>query len=256
MLKRICLYLLSAWLVAAISSSAFAQGEKKTAYGVLLDNTLSMEKQLQQVILLGKGVVKRIYGRGPIALFNFKSVPRSAPMLTIYHGGGVYEGRDMAEANLGAGWNLDEDVFNSFIDSLSVVGGQTALLEAIDAMAGELNAKVNSDKNAFTDKVIILITDGDHKVREDPNSSYSNEDDTRNKQLKRLIKKLKESGITVYAVGLVRELDVYDGSSRMTQREMAELVLKKITKETGGRVIFPKSKKIDADRLLDELSTK
>jgi len=67
-----------------------------------------------------------------------------------------------------------------------------------------------------------------------------------------VIKELKATGVKVYAIGLIRQLDA-DTLIRISPRERAETFLTKITKETGGRAVFPKSKKIDVDGLLNEL---
>ena len=253
MLRKLGSYLLVLLLTLTPAISTFAQG-KKTAYGILLDNTRSLEKQFPQVQLLGKGVVRYIHPRAPVSLFNFAS-KRDQDSFVMQNSEDVHEGgnHDLAVAALGVEWEQDESILDQYIDSLSVVRGHTALFEAIHSVAETLNEKVNAEKDVFGDKVIILITDGEHRMQH-LYGGTAGEDDERRKQQEQLIKKLKESEIKVYAVGLIRELNAYGGLGRIgTTKEKAELFLKKITKETGGRVIFPKSKKIDVDSLLIEL---
>jgi hypothetical protein len=48
-------------------------------------------------------------------------------------------------------------------------------------------------------------------------------------------------------------LDKEGGIFHKAPREIAVAFLEKITKETGGRAVFPKSKKTDVDKLLGEL---
>lgn len=103
----------------------------------------------------------------------------------------------------------------------------------------ELNKKVNLDKDTFADKAIFLITDGEDRV-------------SKIKE-KQLIKVLKENVIKVYAIGLVKELEKEGGIIHKAPREMAVAFLEKITKETGGRAVFPKFKKTEANKLLEEL---
>src|SRR2546428_13982354 len=91
----------------------------------------------------------------------------------------------------------DADVIEGEIDATDVLGGQTPLLDAIDSIAKELNAKVISEKDAFANGVIILVTDGEDRV------SRIKEDD--------LIRELKNSGVKVFAIGLVSELDSSSG---------------------------------------------
>jgi hypothetical protein len=52
---------------------------------------------------------------------------------------------------------------------------------------------------------------------------------------------------SVYAIGLTRELE---GSKRSKAKEL----LTSITKETGGRVVFPKDDRIEIRNVLAELS--
>src|SRR2546423_6539190 len=86
---------------------------------------------------------------------------------------------------------------------------------------------------AATDKIIILITDGEDRVSE--------------KNRKEVLGKLKENRTSVYAIGLVEQLE---GSKRSKATDL----LKLLTKETGGRVIFPKSNQLEIQSLLTELA--
>lgn len=205
-----------------------AQTEKKNAYGILIDNTGSLRSQFAVVINLSKGIVEQTHKRGPISLFLFKPQGEGSGRLAV-----VYPGIE---------WSEDKAILDKYIDSIFVVPGQTKLLDGTDAMAAQLNAKVSLDKGPFADKVIFLITDGEDR--------YSKTSE------KELIKTLKASGIKVYAVGLVKELDQQGGFIRKAPSEKAIAFLEKITKETGGRVVFPKSKKSDVVVLLNELFTR
>lgn len=257
MLRNKLLYLLTALLLSLIPTNfTYAQSDKKVAYGILLDNTRSLEKQFPQVLMLGQEVVKRIYPRGPVSLFNF-AFKHDEVSFVMQNEKDVNEGgnRDLAVGTLGVKWSQDENTLARYIQALSVVKGHTSLLKAVQSMADEINAKVNTEKDAFAGKTIILITDGEHRMNKIIGKRYlqrADEDDERRKRASELIKALKGSGIRVYAVGLTRELD---SSSLMgaSSREKAENFLRKITKETGGRVIFPNPKKMDITGVLNEL---
>jgi hypothetical protein len=121
----------------------------------------------------------------------------------------------------------DEQLLNRTIDNLYVQGGQTTLLDAIEFIADSLDRE-----SPDTNKVIILITDGEER------SSKINQ--------KQLIQKLKEHKTLVFAIGLVQQLD--------KSRSKAVDLLNLITKETGGRVVFPKSDRQDLQSLLAELA--
>jgi von Willebrand factor type A domain len=223
--KIIGLYLLSALLVILLSvDCGLAQTEKKAASAVLIDNTGSLRSQFNDVLELSKGIVELSYRRGPVSVFNFKWSDDSKGLTVIPPG---------------IEWSQDVRLIYNYLDTISITGGQTTLKDALNSIAEQLNAKVNQDKDAFEDKVIFLITDGD-----DRGSLIKD---------KQLIKMLKESGVKVYAVGLVKELDAEGGMIRISQREKATKLLEMITKETGGRVVFSKSKKDNVISLLNAL---
>jgi hypothetical protein len=222
-------------LLLSFFNCASGQTEKKTVYGVLLDNTGSMTSQFPQVLALGKGIVRRLHQRGPISIFSFQTRGRFAVVHSDFE------------------WTQDEAFLNNRINGISIVTGQTALFDAIETMAQELNAKVNPNKAEFGAKVLILVTDGQNGNLS-PNGitvSSQDEDDLRRKARNRLIKKLKEMEITIYAIGLTREID--EGFFMKKPREEAETFLTKISKQHGGRAVFSKSKKLDPDGLLNEL---
>ncbi len=227
MSKRVHVHLILALMViVSLSSASLSQTEKKAAYSVLIDNTGSMRSQFDLVIRLSKGIVEQTYQRGPISLFPFKS----------------QGDKNKAVVSSDIEWSEDKTILDKYIDSIFVVPGQTNLMDGIHVIAVKLNAKVDVDKDAFEVKIIFLITDG-----EDRFSKISE---------KELIKTLKESGIKVFAIGLVNELDNESGLIRKAPRDLAVTFLEKVTKETGGRAVFPKSKKVDVGVLLDELFTK
>jgi len=248
MLKGIIVNSVSTLLLTlAFLTSVLGQTDKPTAYAVLVDNTRSMEKQFPQVVILSKAVVERIHKRGSVSLFSFISKRDGDSFVMPYsyevHEGGNY---DRAVGALGVDWNQDKNILNHYIDGLSVVRGQTDLLGAIRSMAKLLNETSLGVRTSFAAKVMILITDGDHRMEMYGTLQPTATDDERRRREKQLIKALKESGITVYSIGLTGQLSV-------TPREKAESFLNYITKETGGRVVFPKLKKVDVDTLLREL---
>ena len=200
-------------VVLSVSALCCAQEKKKIAYGILLDDTGSMRSQFVTVFEIGKGVVHQVHDHGPVSLFDFASdrigpASKAVPTLRI-------------EAT------QDEQLLNRTINNLYVQGGQTTLLDAIEFIGDSLDRE-----SPDTDKVIILITDGEER------SSQINQ--------KQLIKKLKEHKTSVFAIGLVQQLD--------KSRSKAVDLLKLITKETGGRVVFPKSDRQDLQSLLAELA--
>ncbi len=183
-------------VLLSVSALCSTQEKRKIAYGILLDDTGSMRSQLEMVEEIGKGVVHQVHDHGPVSLFDFESegigrASRAVPTPRIKG-------------------TQDEKLLNRTIENLYVQGGQTTLLDAIESVGDSLDQE-SPDAN----KVIVLITDG-----EDRSSKISQ---------KQLIQKLKEHKTSVFAIGLVQQLD--------KTRSKAVDLLKNITKETGGRIV-------------------
>lgn len=217
-------FVLMLLLVVMSAPVVCGQSEKKVAYGILIDNTGSLRSQFDQVWSLGKAVARNSAKTGPASVFNFTSGGDRRNPLAVISGG--------------SDWSQDADSLASFIDDIYVLGGQTTLLDAIQSMSRTVNAKVTQEKDVFSNGVVILITDGEER------ESRIKESD--------LIKQLQKDGTKVFAIGLVKELGSGPFGSK-SKREKAENLLRKLTKETGGRVIFPDSKNMDADKLVNDL---
>jgi len=211
----IVLLLLSACGVGA------AQEKKKILYGVLLDNTGSMRSQFDDVKEIGKSVARQTCGHGPVSLFAFES-------------GGTGPGGN-ARPTVRVDASQDEHQLIQAIDRLYVQAGQTTLLDAIELMAERLHRDAGE-----ADKVLVLITDGEERS-------------SRVRQ-KTLILKLKDLKIKVFAVGLIQELESDRRLIRQSPRSAATDLLKSLAKETGARVVFPKTPRPNLPKLLAELA--
>jgi hypothetical protein len=246
MLKSIAIVLS---VIFVIGPSVYAQSERSKAYGLLIDNTRSLEKQFDQVKLFSERVVDQVHKQGPVQLFSFKWT-RDVPGFVMTNGVQSYEGGnyDRAIGTLGIDWTQDPDVLTRYIKELGLVKGQTELFGAIRSVAESLNANTANSKDAPSDKVIILITDGEHRMEMIGTSQPTETDDERSRRDSKLRKYLKDSGIKVYAIGLTGQLDT--GENR---RLRAENYLSRLTKETGGRVVFSRSKQADIDKLVNQL---
>jgi uncharacterized protein with von Willebrand factor type A (vWA) domain len=216
MIRRAKTFRLVAGILLALSSSVVctAQENKKLEYAILIDSTGSMRSQFDIVLRLGKAVAHQVHDHGPVSLFRFRSE-------------GIGRG-SRAVLTPQIERTQDEALLNRTIDSIYIEGGQTTLLDAIESMNERLN-----QPPAATDRVIILITDGEDRVSE--------------KNRKEVLGKLKENNTSVYAIGLVEQLE---GSKRSKATDL----LKSLTKETGGRAVFPKSNQLEIQNLLNELA--
>ena len=219
-MRRKTFLLLTSIIVLSLPSVCIAQVNTKLEYGILIDNTGSMRSQFDTAREIGKAVVRQIHDHGSVALFDFHS-----------QGSGPGS-RAIPIARTEA--TQDEQSLNRAIDGLYVEGGQTSLLDAIKFIGDSLNSKPG------TNKIIILITDGEDRVSEI--------------EQRTLLKFLKDQRFSVFAVGMIQQLDSERGLIRSSPRDRATALLTSLAKETGGRVAFPKLKKLDIQNLLSELS--
>lgn len=225
MLKRVCFYLLTIALIFSLHTGARAQGERKVAYTLLVDNTGSMRSQIDQILYIAKGIVGRTHSRGPVSIFRFEGM--------------TGRGRTRAEATGGTEWSQERDLLEEYLDSIFIVPGQTTLFDALNTMAVELDAVADKANDPGMEKIIFIITDGEERE-----SKISE---------KQLLERLKRSGIKVYAVGLVNELNKNSGIISKSGRGEAVKLLERIAAETGGRAVFPGKKETNAEALLKEL---
>lgn len=208
------LALVAGVFLLSLPAVCLAQQNKKLEYAILVDTTGSMRSQFDGERTLAKAIVHDVHDHGPVSIFSFDSEgvgrgSRAVPAARVEH-------------------TQDEGLLNRTIDGLYIQGGQTTLLDAIQLMVERLRAQPEA-----TDRIIVLITDGEDRV------SAENQ--------KELIRKLKENRTSVYAIGLVRELE-------SGKRSKATDLLKSLTAETGGRAVFPKSNTTDIQSLLVELA--
>ena len=210
-------------LLLGLAGSAPAQTDQPTLYAILVDNSGSLRSQFNRVLALGNEVLQDAHKRGPISIFSFKGTgdPKDAPPLTVAH----------------TIWNQDRVVLSRYLDSLFIEGGQTNLLDAVHSMVKHINTKAGQDNTPNARKVLVLITDG-----EDRKSKIKE---------KELLAELQQHQIKVFAIGLVGELD--QQAFMRSARDKAIKLLNKITKETGGRALFPKANSGDAGTLVSEL---
>ena len=120
----------------------------------------------------------------------------------------------------------DGDALVAALKTFRIEGGQSAVIDAlyIGASAFADFKKTSPDRR----RVIVIITDG-----EDRNSYYKQD---------ALIKKLHQSDVQIFALGLVTELDRESGIMRKSPRDKAEKLLQMVCEETGGRTFFPRNK--------------
>jgi hypothetical protein len=144
-MRRRIFFLLTSIILLSLPTVCSAQDNRKLEYGILVDTTGSMRSQFGVVSVLAKAIVHQVHDHGPISIFSFDA-------------SGMGPGsRAVAAARIEHTQN--EDLLNRTIDGLYVQGGQTTLLDAIKFMDERLRAQAGA-----TDRIIILITDGEDRV--------------------------------------------------------------------------------------------
>lgn len=92
--------------------------------------------------------------------------------------------------------------------------GGTAMRDAISMSVDHLREKAKRDK-----KVLLVVTDGD--------------DNTSGVTLEKLVQKAHDSGVLIYAIGLL-------GQEERREAKRAQRALEALTKASGGAAYFPK----------------
>ncbi len=128
-------------------------------------------------------------------------------------------------------FTTDNKVLLKGLDSIYLQYGQSAVVDAFYLGADYVDK--HNKGNEGRRKVVVIITDG-----EDRNSYYSQE---------QLTKLFRETGVQVFIIGMVLELNKEVGLIRLSPRQKAEKLLNDVADETGGRVFFPETKKALVD---------
>jgi Ca-activated chloride channel homolog len=121
---------------------------------------------------------------------------------------------------------LEHDFTNNIDDLIGILSsldtrGETALYDAVYLSAAHL------DDGKKDRKALLVITDG-----EDNASKYSRE---------KVLSKLRQSKVTVYAIGLLEENDARGPFFGKSASKKAKEALEQFAQATGGRAYFPKS---------------
>ena len=181
---------------------------------MLIDNTGSMRSQFNIVMQLGKELARQLHNRGPVSIFSFES---------------ARDRRDShAKISATVEQTQDEVLLNKGFDGIYVQSGQTTLLDAIEFMAEDLNSKA-TDRAKF----IVLITDGEERASK--------------RSAAQVVEKLHRMNISVYAIGLVRELEP-------DKRRKAAELLRMISRETGGRAVIVEPGIVNVQNVISELA--
>jgi VWFA-related protein len=122
------------------------------------------------------------------------------------------------------GFTSDKSQLLRSLLGLRIRIGQSAVIDAIYVAVKAVSQSQSKSERA----AVVLISDG-----EDRNSFYKYED---------LAKLVRETGVQVFVIGMVKELDADSGSIKRSPREKAEKLLTSLAQDSHGRTFFPKNR--------------
>lgn len=206
-------FLLVVLVVSSCSIWLFGQNAKSSAAGIFVDNTGSLRTQLEFELELAREIVKQLDNKTSVSLFGFATDPKSPGSSPV------------ARFAAGMECTTDKGAVNRQIDQLFTVGGQTALLDAIGDAADRLAKSASANCSVSSDRILFVITDGEDR------SSVT--------ESRSLFDTLKQTGIKVYAVGLMSELGSGSGLIGKSPKQKARVFLESLASETDGKVVYP-----------------
>ena len=185
----------------------FAREESPVSYGLVVDNTGSLAKQINAVIAAADFVTRNNGPSDETFVVRFVSSDEIKVMQDFTN---------------------DKAAISDALHDMFIEGGQTALLDAVYLSGQHVTQKSQADANVPRRRALVLVTDGDDRA------SYYRTD--------QVLKVLRAGGVQVFAVGLTADLDRI-GLITQSKRDKSKSLLEKLTSETGGRVFF--AEKVD-----------
>lgn len=178
--------------------------DRPIAYGLIIDSSNSLRRLMAAAVEAAKMIIINRRGSDEIFIERFVS---SDNITTLQE------------------FTTDNAALLESLKLIRIEGGQSAIIDAV-YLAADHVAKHNITAQTAR-KAIVLITDG-----EDRNSFYKTD---------ALIKLLRETGVQVFILGLIIDLNEGSGFIAKSPREKAEKLLNTIAEQSGGRVLFPKT---------------
>lgn len=184
----------------------FSKEEIPLTYGLVIDNSGSFAKSIEQIADAAKVMVNNNKPHDETLIIRFV---------------------DLEKINLVQDFTSDKAALVAGLDTLYIEYGPTDIIDAVYLSAQKIKTH-RQGEGKITRRAVILMTDGENRE-----SHYSFND---------LVKVLQVEHVQVFAIGLTKHLSkdvklIYGKS----QREQAVKFLTELTKRTGGMVFFPES---------------
>jgi Ca-activated chloride channel homolog len=177
--------------------------DRPIAYGLLIDSSNSLNRLIGAAVEGAKMIIINRRGLDEMFIERFISSDKIDKLQDF---------------------TTDNTALLESLKQIRLEGGQSAIIDAL-YLGAEHVAQHKSGQNWR--KVIVIITDG-----EDRNSYH---------KLNALRSLLRKTGIQVFALGLVIDLDKEAGFTGRSAREKAEKLLNTLAEESGGRVLYPRT---------------
>jgi len=173
-------------------------------YGLVVDNSGSLRTQFGAVLITARSFVEE--NRPGDETFVVRFVHRDAVAIL-------------------QGVTADRAALIEALGRMRVEGGQTALVDALHVSAEHLLKERPAD--AGRRRALVLLSDG--------------EDRASLRKLEDLLRLLRGTGVRLFCVGFVADLDRGEGFIRKSKRDKATDLLKRLAAETGGLALFPET---------------
>ena len=179
------------------------RSDERIKYVIALDTSGSFRSVLPYAIGASGNLIQQNRPQDETALVSFVSSDRIALQQTFT--------------------SDQSQLFRSF-QRLKIMGGQSAVIDgayfAVQTLA--------LDRPKSGREAVVLVSDG-----EDRNSTHSYEN---------LAELLRQTGVQVFVIGMIEELDKQGGFVKSSPRDKAKKLLTNIADDSHGRVFFPKNR--------------
>lgn len=196
--------------------SSFSKEEAPVSYGLLIDGSGSLRTQLNSVLSAGRTMIEANKATDETFILRFIGTNQ------------VYMEQE---------FTADKDMLRVKLNGLKAEGGQTAIIDAV--YLGVEHLRKSRQGESTRRHALVLITDGEDRA-------------SRMKQ-EELVKLLRSSGVRIFVIGLVDELDKEAGLVRKSPREKAVALLEEMAKETGGHAFLARTAS-DLETIANEIA--
>jgi VWFA-related protein len=186
-----------------VGISSFVKESVPVTYGLVIDGSGSLKNQFRDILNAAAAIIDSHQDTDEAFIVKFVS---SDNIRTI---------QDLTS---------DKLVLSRALSNVKTEGGQTALIDGVYVAAQYADAHRRANQRP----VLVLISDGEDRI------SYYNEST--------LFKLLAKTNVQVFILGMIGQLENDSGLVRLSSRQKATDLLKKLAHETGGRAFIASSR--------------